>query len=302
MDSLPSDTYGPAPRSWTVLSLLEWGAGYLEERGCDEARLHVDLLLAHVLHVPRLSLYMQFDRPLTTAELGSFKELFLRRAAREPLQYVLGETEFMTLRLKTDRRALIPRPETELLVEKVVAFLKGRSSGEMRVLDIGTGSGNIALAIVHAMPDVRMTALDLSEDALALAKENAEINGVHGIRWKNHDILQPWYDLQKYTLIVANPPYVSSEDYRRLPPEIRQFEPERALTDGGDGSSALRRVVLLAREILEGGGALFSEIAYNQEGESLRLAREAGLHDAVVHRDYGGHPRILEAHRGEEER
>jgi release factor glutamine methyltransferase len=295
MHSASTDIRQAPVQRWTVLSLIEWGARYLEERGCDEARLHTDLLLAHVLQIPRMSLYLQFDRPLTEEELGRFKPLFLRRAAREPLQYVLGETEFMNLRLKVDRRALIPRPETELMVEKALTVLGKLPPDGLRLLDVGTGSGNIALAISREMPGVDVTAIDVSPDALALARENAALNGITGVRWMERDLMKP-LDLEgTFSVIVANPPYISNEDFLQLPPEIRQFEPSGALTDGGDGLSCIRRIISLAAEILVGGGALFSEIAYNQEEAILSLTAEAGLEHAVVHRDYAGHPRILEA-------
>jgi release factor glutamine methyltransferase len=296
MQSTTTDTRNDAAKRWTVLSLMEWGARYLEERGCDEARLHTDLLLAHVLRIPRMTLYLQFDRPLTEEELARFKPLFLRRAAHEPLQYVLGETEFMRFRLKTDRRALIPRPETELMVERALTFLRGCPADGLRLLDIGTGTGNIAIAVAGEMPAVEVTAIDVSPDALALASENADLNGVRGIRWVEQDVLKPFTDAGRFTVVVANPPYISDADYLKLPPEIRQFEPVGALTDGGDGLLFIRRITALAGEILSPGGALFSEIAYNQEEAATRLAGAAGLEGVVVHRDYAGLPRILEAH------
>jgi release factor glutamine methyltransferase len=298
MATAPSRNPAEPPKRWTVLALVEWGARYLEERGCDEARLHTDLLLAHVLGIPRMSLYLQFDRPLTEEELARFKPLFQRRAAREPLQYVLGETEFMNLTLKTDSRALIPRPETELLVERAVTFLKLNGGAAPRVLDIGTGTGNIAIAIAKEFPGGSVTAVDISAGALALAQENAARNAVEGIRWLEGDVFT-MAEPGRFTAVVSNPPYIPLSEYEQLPPEIRQFEPEGALTDGGDGLSVIRRITRLSTGILEEGGALFSEIAYNQEEAALRLSVEAGLSDPVVHRDYAGHPRILEARRKE---
>src|SRR5512139_3401835 len=134
---------------WTVLRLIEWGTSYLAEQGFEECRLHVELLLGHVLKLPRLQLYLQFDRVLDPEELSAFKALFKRRLSREPLQYILGETEFMGLRLMVDRSVLIPRPETELLVEKAVAVLRTIPGGSPKILEVGTGSGNIAAAIAH---------------------------------------------------------------------------------------------------------------------------------------------------------
>jgi release factor glutamine methyltransferase len=278
---------------WTVLSLLTWAGEYLAEKGFDETRLHAELLLAHVLGLSRLDLYLQFDRPLISGELGRFKALFRRRLAHEPLQYILGETEFMGCRLEVDSQVLIPRPETEQLVETAIGIARGTGGTGLEILDCGTGSGNIAIAMARMLPASAITACDVSPGALAVARRNAERNGTANVSFEESDLFGECLPGRSFDMIVANPPYVSAEEYAGLQAEVREFEPRIAVTDGGDGLRFIRRIARLAAERLRPGGALCMEIAWNQADSARAIVAGEGLQQVQVRPDYAGHPRIL---------
>lgn len=282
---------------WTVLSLLTWAGNYLAEKGFDETRLHVELLLAHVLGISRLDLYLQFDRPLIPDELSRFKVLFRRRLTHEPLQYILGETEFMGLRLDVDRRVLIPRPETEQLVEEALALARRSGVGKVQIVDVGTGSGNIAIAMARMLPDALITAFDVSPEALAVARGNADRNGAANVTFEECDVFDECLTGRLFDLIVANPPYVAAGEYAGLQSEVRDFEPGIAVTDGGDGLRFIRRIARLAAERLRPGGALCMEIAWNQGETAAAIVAAEGLREVEVKSDYAGHPRIVCAFR-----
>jgi release factor glutamine methyltransferase len=298
MERQPPATAAPR-QQWTVLSLVEWSARHLQEKGFDEARLHVDLLLAHVLGLSRVGLYTSFDRPLDPSELARFKELFKRRLAREPLQYILGWTEFMGMRFAVDRRALIPRPETEHLVEAAVGWARSRPDPSLRMLDIGTGAGNIAIAVARLLPGARITALDADSGALALAAANAESNAAPGIRFVEGDIFGEVLAGEQFDAVLSNPPYVPLAEWEGLQPEVRDFEPRMATTDGADGLRFLRRIASFAAQRLVPGGMLFMEIGHGQAGEAAALTREAGLLGVQIAPDYQGIPRVLSGSRGD---
>jgi release factor glutamine methyltransferase len=281
------------PSHWTVLSLIEWSTQYLTERRFDEARLHVELLLARVLKLNRLNLYLQFDRPLTSEELASFKQMFKRRLAHEPLQYILGDTSFMGLSLKIDRRALVPRPETEILVEQALQLLRASDAAEPRVLDIGSGSGNISLAIAHHVPRCRVDSLDVSDEAIDLSRENQTALGIHNVVFLRADIFGDLPPAGTYDLIVSNPPYVSLEEFTLLEPEVRDYEPRLAVTDEADGLRFLKQIGRTAMKVIAPGGTLMVEIAYNQEEAARRIFAESGWRIDDVTKDFAGHPRIV---------
>lgn len=288
------------PRTWTVLSLIEWSRDYLAGRGFDEARLHAELMLAHVLKVNRLQLYLQFDRPLGTEELASYRGLFKRRLTHEPLQYILGETEFMGLRLTVGPGVLIPRPETELLVERAIARIREIPAEKVRVLDIGTGSGNIALAIAHHAPNAEVTGVDSSEDAIARSMMNLNLDpGLNRspVRFIHADVFDPAAVNGSFALVVSNPPYISKEEFDTLMPEVRLFEPRQALTDEADGLDVIRRLVARVAGLLEPQGTFLCEIGHGQEADVREMLDKAGFSGVVVHIDYAGIPRVAEARR-----
>ena len=284
-----------AKQPWTVLSLIEWSTNHLLERNFDEARLHAELLLAHTMHYSRLHLYTNFDRPLTANELAVFKELFKRRLTHEPLQYILGETEFMGLPFAVNKHVLIPRPETELLVEKAIELIHSIDKEKVDLLDLGTGSGNIAVSIARVATKAAVTSIDISNDALAVAKVNAERNQVSDITFLQVDMLTDFLPGTTFDGIVSNPPYIAVDEFNQLQPEVRDCEPRIATTDEHDGFTFVRRIAHLASQTLNAGGFLLMEIAYNQSDEAKQIAVAAGLRNVEVFADYGGNPRILSA-------
>lgn len=283
------------PQTWTILSLLGWAENYLRDRSFDECRLNAELMLAHVLALPRLNLYLQFDRPLTAGELAAFKALLLRRMTHEPLQYILGNTEFMGMLLEVGPGVLIPRPETESLVEYALQWLKTAAADRSRILEIGTGSGNIAVALAQYLPGALITSIDVSPDALAFARRNAARHGITEIEFLLGDVFRESFDGRMFDCVLSNPPYIASEEFSQLQPEVREFEPAIATTDGADGFRFIRRVAEVSAGALCVGGALFMEIGYNQEQEALAIAARAGLTGASVARDFAGLPRVLRA-------
>jgi release factor glutamine methyltransferase len=282
------------PRIWTVLSMVEWSREYLTERGFDEARLTAELLLAGVLKLNRLQLYLQFDRPLTTDELAAYREVFKRRLNHEPLQYIQGETEFMGIRFAVGPGVLIPRPETELLVERALARIREYAEREVRILDVGVGSGNIALAIAHHAQRAHVTGVDVSESAIACSRQNA-LNLNLNLNFIQADVFDETAVRGPFDLVASNPPYIPKDEFETLMPEVRLFEPRLALTDEGDGYSFLRRLAPRVKQMLNPDGLFLCEIGHGQEAGAREIVEKSGFDSVVVHKDYAGIPRVLEA-------
>lgn len=278
-------------RRWTIIELLKWTADYLKEKKFDNGRLTGERLLAHVLKCRRVDLYVQFERPLNGDELASYKSLLKRRLSHEPLQYIIGETEFFSLPFKVGPSVLVPRPETELLVEKVLAAASPWP--EARILDIGTGSGNIAISLAFHLPGARITAVDCSQAALALALENGQRNGVNErIQWQEWNLFSDACPLPfPYDIVVSNPPYIRQADYDRLPAEIKNFEPSTALLAGADGLDAYKAIGRWLPTLLNTPGFAFMEIGADQATEVAAL-----LGQVVVHKDLAGKDRVVEYH------
>jgi release factor glutamine methyltransferase len=289
-----------------VLGLVLWSADYLKEKGVEHARLDAEHLLAHSLGSTRLQLYLQFDRPLTQAELAAFKPLLLRRAKREPLQYVLGRAAFRELELAVDRRVLIPRPETEVLVDVVLEWARARAgmagdrSVELDALDVGTGSGCIALSLLTEGPFRRVVATDASSDALAVAAANAVTAGVAD-RWDGRlgSLWAPLGADERFDVVVSNPPYVARLDAPALEPEVRDWEPEAALFGGTEGLDVLGALVDGAADRLRPGALLALEVGLGQaDAVAGRIRSTGAFGEPRVRRDLTGRPRILQAERG----
>jgi len=287
-----------AEKIWTPLELVKVTADYLEAKGVCEARLSAEMLLAHVLGVERIALYTRFDEPLERAEVDAFRQLVRRRAAREPTQYILGRTEFYGLEIALDSGVLIPRPETEMLVDCVREFLADRP--EARVADICTGSGAVALAVAAGAQRARVWATDTSEKALRTALENARRLGVaDGITFLRGDLCGPLEGEDfagTFDAVLANPPYVGADEWERLAPEVRDYEPRDALVppDGRAGSlyPALTRGA--ARLLKPGGLAAFEIDPQLAEDVASRMA-EAHLRDVRVIKDFRGDDRVVAA-------
>lgn len=294
----PVDPPGPG-ESWTVLRLIRWSGRYLREKGVDEGRLDAEHLLADSLGLSRLELYLQFDRPLTGEELATFKPLLLRRAEREPLQHVLGHATFRELELIVDARALVPRPETEVLVEAVLRWARDEEGRDLDVLDVGTGGGAIALSLAREGPFSRVVASDPSADALALAAENRAAAGLDDrVELRRGSVFEPVADGERFDVVVSNPPYVAEKESAGLAPEVREWEPWQALYGGADGLDVLRALVREAPPVLRRGGLLALEMGAGHGEALMALVEEVeDLRDPVVRKDLAGRDRILLATR-----
>jgi release factor glutamine methyltransferase len=273
---------------WTVLKLLRWTADYFTGRGIDSPRLDAELLLAETLGLDRVGLYLNFERPLEAKELTAYRDKVRRRAGREPLAYILGRTEFWSLPVKVTPAVLIPRPDTERLVEVALPLLASGS----RVLDVGTGSGVLAIALAHERPDLTVVAIDLSPAALAVAAENARDNGVaERITFIETDLAV--LPAGPFNLIMANPPYIPHGELATLMPEVRDFEPPLALDGGIDGLEAYRALARQAGEVLAPGGWLLVEVGSGQAPAVRDLIAGAGLTEIFTAHDLAGIERVV---------
>lgn len=291
---------------WTIRRVLTWTTGYFQRRGLEQPRLEAEVLLAGALATERVRLYIDFDRPLEPEELTRYRELVRRRAAGEPTAYLIGEKEFMALSLVVTPEVLIPRPETEQLVEVALDFIRRRRTGgrPCRLLaDIGTGSGAIAVAVACACPELRVLAVDISPGALAVAARNRARHQLQErIELVRGDLLQPLLDAGEVLepdLVTANLPYIPSREIPALAMEVRQ-EPVVALDGGGDGLDLYRRLIPQAKRILAGGGGLLLEIGWNQGAAVRRLFSERDWQAVEVLPDFNGHDRVVLALRREE--
>ena len=281
---------------WTSLSLINWSTDYLASKEIDSPRLTCELLLARVLRCSRIDLYTKFDRPLLKEELSQFKLLFKRRMSREPLQYILAETEFMGLKFNVDRRVLIPRPETEVLVEQVIALAK--RTPLPYILDIGTGSGNIAISLAKCLSECEIDAIDVSSDALEVARNNLELHRCGGrVNLFQCDVLQEHIQLprERYDLIVSNPPYISQKEFQSLQVEVRDFEPVIATTDGGNGLKYYHAIANIGKRYLVQGGWIVIEHAYDQSEAVKSIFHDMGYSDIEIAYDYNRTPRVVKA-------
>ncbi len=282
---------------WTILALIRWADERFKKEGIPTSRLDAEVLLAHALGMDRVGLYTHFDQPLKPEELARFKELILRRLKREPVAYIVGKKEFWSLPFKVTPDTLIPRPETELLVSEALKILPV-GEGPPEILEIGTGSGAISVALARENPEIRITATDLSPQALSLAKENARQNGVEGrIEFLQGDLFQPVSPGKKYHLILTNPPYIPTGEFPNLMPEVREFEPRLALDGGKDGLDFFRRALPEVEKFLLPGGWFLSEIGnHGQHQEILRLAEKVSdLECFDFAKDLAGMKRVFKA-------
>jgi release factor glutamine methyltransferase len=268
----------------TLAEVLRGATEYLSDRGVEHPRLDAELLLARALGLSRIELYTQHDRPLTDAERGAARELVQRRGQREPLAYVLGDWDFRRLTLKTDARALVPRPETEIVVARALALLEGSKSP--RVVDVGTGSGAIALAIAQERPDAVVHATDTSAAALELARENATANGL-AVEFRAGDLLAGLEG--PFDLVVSNPPYVDAAELAALEPEVRDWEPAEALVADGQTERLGRE----ASTVLA--GWLVLEVHEVRARSVAGMLEEEGYTRVAVGNDLAGKERIVEA-------
>jgi release factor glutamine methyltransferase len=277
---------------WSVKRVLSWAADDLKKRGNDSARLDVELLLSRVLKLDRIGLIMHSERPLAPAELAAFRELFKRRRAGEPVAYLLGEREFYGIQLRVDARVLIPRPDSERLVEVALERTRARSMLGA-ALDLCTGSGCVAIAFARARPTWSVTASDVSTDALAVARDNAHRTGtIRNLRLVEGSLFTP-VGGQRFDLVTANPPYIPSGDIPGLPVDVRGFEPHLALDGGQDGLLLVRKIASEATQYLTSGGLLALEIGADQGPVAQAILAEHGFRELELAQDLGGRDRVV---------
>jgi release factor glutamine methyltransferase len=290
-------TVSSTDKDWTVISLLKTSADFLKQKGFSDARLTAELLLAHVLELQRVDLYVNFDRPVSPKELAQFRELFRRRLSGEPVQYILGQEEFFGLKFEVNPSVLIPRPETELLVEQIIDDFSGEAGS---ILDIGTGSGVIAITLAKLLPQAQLTAVDICSKALEVAQRNAARHGVEArIRFLCLDALQPDFAshfTQLFDVVVSNPPYIPLSEKESVPPDVRNFEPHIALfTDTGFEFYA--KIARDAHQLLRSGGKLYFELHADAQARVRALLEEKGFQHLMFKKDYQGFVRLARAER-----
>jgi release factor glutamine methyltransferase len=277
---------------WTIRRLLEWTTQYFASKGFEAARLEAEILLAHSLGCQRTQLYVQLDLEPTEAQRTAFRSLVKKRAERCPVAYLVGKRDFYLLTFEVTPAVLIPRPETEQLVLEALAILKPLTAP--RVLDIGTGSGCIAISLAHQQPKADVTAIDISADALAVAQRNAEKHQVASrMRFLQGNLMAPLDANERFDLIVSNPPYIAESEYAELDADVRDFEPKLALVSGQNGLEVYQQLIPAAKRFLKPGGALLLEIGYQQDQTVAELLTQSGFQSVKLFRDFQRHPRVL---------
>jgi len=284
-----------ALKKWRVIDLIQWTTQFFEKKKIPDARLNAERLLGRVLGLNRVQLYLRFEDILMQSELDDFRKHVKRRLNNEPLQYILGETEFMSLPFKLTPSVLIPRPDTEILVEQVLE--QTPQNVKISILDIGTGSGNIAISLAYYLPQSRIVAVDISQEAIEVARENAILNHVNErIGFEREDVFDNSFAMKfgnGFDRIVSNPPYISETEFKTLPEEVRSFEPSIALRDGADGLTFHRRISQVAVEMLAPGGKIFLEVGQGQSKDVQNILEQDGFQKVYVVKDLAGIDRVL---------
>jgi release factor glutamine methyltransferase len=274
----------------TILQAIQLSTEYLEKKGIESPRTNAELLLADILNCKRLDLYLSFEKPLADEEINLYREHIKRRGNREPLQYIVKDVEFFGLKFHLNKNVLIPRPETEILVEKIIEENKILSG--LKILDIGTGSGIIAVCLAKFLTQPVITAIDISEDALKTAGENAINNFVDDkICFKKSDITSDLMD-EQFDIVVSNPPYISGQDFETLEPELKVYEPKAALTDLKDGLSFYRTISEKSKLLLKENGKIYLEIGKDQASQVVDLL-ERNFRNIKIYKDYSDIERII---------
>jgi release factor glutamine methyltransferase len=282
---------------WTILALIRWADERFKKEGLATPRLDAEVLLAETLGMERVGLYTHFDQPLKPDELARFKKLILRRLRREPIAYILGKREFWSLPFKVTPDVLIPRPETEILVSETLKTQVHLDGKALRILEIGTGSGAISIALAKGLPIARVVATDLSAKALSVAEENALQNEVREqIHFLQGDLFQPLQKGERFDLVITNPPYIPREQFPSLMPEVRDFEPRIALDGGMDGLDFFQRALPLVEKFLNPGGWFLAEMGAGQDQEILKIVEKIPDLDSFDFvKDLAGIKRVFKA-------
>lgn len=276
---------------WTISSLLNWTVNYFKSKNIQSARLDAEVLLSHVLRQERIYLYVHFDEPMEQNELSKFREYVKKRAQHVPIAYIIGEREFMGLPFKVTKDTLIPRPDTEILVENVLNNVD--KDKEIEIVDIGTGSGAIILSLLVNLPKAQGKTVDISSKAIEVAKENAVNLQVNDrCEFFVGDLFAPLND-NKFDVIVSNPPYIPQKDIATLEDDVKEYEPVSALTDGGDGLSYYRRLLSEGKAYIKENGFIALEIGIYQSNDVKQIAMDNGWKNIKIIKDYAGIDRVV---------
>jgi release factor glutamine methyltransferase len=276
----------------TVLEVLKLTTEYFEKKKIESPRVNAEILLAEVLKCKRIDLYLSFDKPLNEEELALYRELIKKRSSHIPLQYIIGNVEFYGLKLLVNENVLIPRPETELLVETILQ--NHQQTNELKILDIGSGSGNISLALARNLSKSFITGIDVSQKAIEVSFQNKEIHHLENVDFNRFDILQD--DLEKlgtFDIIVSNPPYVSKNDFDLLEPELKLYEPRIALTDESEGTTFYNEIISKSESLLNKPGYIYFELGKDQFQNISQLLTDNKFSNIKIMKDYSGIERII---------
>ncbi|MCL2760144.1 MAG: peptide chain release factor N(5)-glutamine methyltransferase [Desulfuromonadales bacterium] len=273
--------------TWTTLKVLNWTKEYLAEKGIENSRLEAEWLLASALNLDRIGLYLNFDKPLSEKELATYRNMVSRRAKREPLQYIMETQEFYGLEFNVSPAVLIPRHDTEILVSETLK----RAAPESRILDIGTGSGCIAITLASNLPEAEIYGVDLSSNAILTAKQNAKQHDVH-VTFLEGSLFEPIKELS-FDIIVSNPPYIPSEEINSLQPEVKDYEPQNALDGGVDGLEFYRLIIKEAHQHMEKDGWLLFETGINQADSVVAMLEKNNFKKIEIIKDLSGIERVV---------
>ena len=292
-----STTTNSAPQIWTIGKLLELSTQFLASKGIPQARVDAEILLSHVLAFKRIQLYMHIDDPVADADRSRLRDLVKRRSDKCPCAHLVGYREFHLHRFKVSNAVLIPRPETELLVEEAIRLME--SNGWTSALDVGTGSGILPITISKAIPAATCIAIDVSEDALAIAQENARALGVEDrIQFRSMDVRDAFFDAESFDVIVSNPPYIPSDEIATLESDVRDYEPKLALDGGSDGLDIVRVIVERVAGWLKPNGMMLMEIGAGQSAAvEAAIAKHPQLECLPTKNDLNHIPRVVAARR-----
>lgn len=277
----------------TVLESIKLSTEYLQKKGIESPRTNAELLLSKILKCKRLDLYLAFERPLTEEETKLYRQFIKRRGQFEPLQYIVGSVEFYGIEFLVNPSVLIPRPETEILVETILE--EADKSKNLKILDIGCGSGNISISLAKNLPNSEVVSIDLSDDALKIAQQNAEYNGVGSqIKFLKNDItVDSEFEYDKFDIVVSNPPYIAKEEFNLLKPELQNYEPKIALTDGSDGFSFYKIISSKAKNFLSSKGKLYFEVGQGQAETVKNIMKKELYSNINFKKDYLNIDRVV---------
>ncbi len=280
-------------KMWRVIDLLNWGEQYFADNDFDNPRKEIEILLQDILECSRVDLYLRFEEPLTKIQLGKLRDWIQRRKNREPIQYITGKAGFHNLILNVTSDVLIPRPESERLVEVLLNTVD--KDEKISILDIGTGSGCLALALSKELPNAKISGMDISEKAIELAKLNAENVKVKNVKFFQIDLFEDKID-GKYDIIISNPPYIHKEEIEALMPEVKEFEPLSALTDSANGLTFYHKISEICPTIVKSGGWLFLEVGLGEHPKkAMNIFSNENFINVELIKDYNGDDRVLKA-------